>query len=49
MAFSPCARISACSGLMDAEGNAQELLGHASAVTTKKIYERKATKVTPIR
>ena len=33
----------------DAEGNAQELLGHASAVTTKKIYERKATKVTPIR
>jgi len=32
----------------DANGNAQELLGHASAVTTKKVYERKPT-VTPNR
>lgn len=33
----------------DAVGNAQELLGHASAVTTKKVYERKPSKVTPLR
>jgi len=33
----------------DAVGNAQELLGHASAATTKKVYERKPTKVRPIR
>lgn len=33
----------------DAEDNAQKLLGHASAATTKKVYERKPTKVKPIR
>lgn len=33
----------------DAVGNAQELLGHASAATTKKVYERKPAKVRPIR
>ena len=33
----------------DAKGNAQELLGHASAVTTKRVYERKPAKVRPIR
>jgi len=33
----------------DAEENAQKLLGHASAATTKRIYERKPQKVQPIR
>lgn len=33
----------------DAKGNAQELLGHASATTTKRVYERKPAKVTPLR
>jgi len=33
----------------DANGNAQALLGHASAATTKQVYERKAAKVRPIR
>ncbi|MBE0434828.1 MAG: tyrosine-type recombinase/integrase [Methylomicrobium sp.] len=33
----------------DAEHNAQELLGHASAATTKKVYLRKPSKVRPIR
>ncbi len=33
----------------DAEENAQKLLGHASAATTKKVYERKPAKVKPIR
>jgi len=33
----------------DAKGNAQELLGHASAATTKRVYERKPAKVRPIR
>jgi len=32
----------------DAGGNAQELLGHASAAT-KRVYQRKPAKVTPIR
>jgi len=32
----------------DANGNAQALLGHASAAT-KRVYERKAAKVRPIR
>jgi len=33
----------------DANGNAQALLGHASASATKRVYERKPAKVTPIR
>lgn len=33
----------------DAQGNAQALLGHASAATTKRVYERKPAKVRPIR
>lgn len=33
----------------DAEENAQKLLGHASAVTTKRVYERKPSVVKPIR
>ena len=33
----------------DAEDNAQKLLGHASATTTKRVYERKPSMVKPIR
>jgi len=33
----------------DANGNAQELLGHANAATTRKVYERKPAKVKPNR
>jgi integrase len=33
----------------DAEENAQKLLGHASATTTRRVYERKPSKVKPIR
>lgn len=33
----------------DAENNAQKLLGHASATTTKRVYERKPSVVKPIR
>ena len=33
----------------DAEDNAQKLLGHANAATTKRVYERKPAKVNPIR
>ncbi|MGZ5599946.1 MAG: tyrosine-type recombinase/integrase, partial [Methylobacter sp.] len=33
----------------DADGNAQELLGHASPTTTKRAYMRKPSKVRPIR
>jgi len=32
----------------DAEDNAQKLLGHASATTTKRVYERKPSMVKPI-
>lgn len=33
----------------DTQGNAQELLGHASAATTNRIYKRKPTVIKPIR
>ena len=33
----------------DAEDNAQKLLVHASATTTKRVYERKPSMVKPIR
>lgn len=33
----------------DADENAQRLLGHASAATTRRVYERKPAKVKPIR
>jgi len=33
----------------DAEDNAQNLLGHASATTTQRVYERKPSMVKPIR